>query len=70
MAWAFKGDCDPEALVSNTCEIEWPPRSNQRLVIPEIDRGAWFSTARAVNVIREEQRPFLSKLEQWLDDDG
>ena len=70
MAWAFKGDCDPEGLVSDTCEIEWPPRSNQRLVIPEIDRGAWFSTARAINVIREEQRPFLFKLEQWLNDDG
>ena len=26
-AWAFAGDCDPAKLVSNRCEIEWPPRS-------------------------------------------
>jgi predicted NUDIX family NTP pyrophosphohydrolase len=25
-AWAFQGDCDPVELMSNTCEIEWPPR--------------------------------------------
>lgn len=26
-AWAFRGDCHPSKLASNTCEIEWPPRS-------------------------------------------
>ena len=26
-AWAFKGDCDPGAIVSKTFRIEWPPRS-------------------------------------------
>jgi predicted NUDIX family NTP pyrophosphohydrolase len=29
-AWAFEGDCDPRAFVSNTFELEWPPRSGQR----------------------------------------
>src|SRR3984893_571383 len=29
IAWAFEGDCDPVELVSNTCEIEWPPRSGK-----------------------------------------
>ena len=28
-AWAFEGDCDPTKLISNTCEVEWPPRSKQ-----------------------------------------
>jgi predicted NUDIX family NTP pyrophosphohydrolase len=28
-AWAMEGDCDPAQLMSNTCEIEWPPRSGQ-----------------------------------------
>ena len=23
--WAFEGACDPAELVSNTCEVEWPP---------------------------------------------
>jgi predicted NUDIX family NTP pyrophosphohydrolase len=61
-AWAFQGDCDPSHLVSNTCEIEWPPRSKQRMVIPEVDRGAWFSLTDATVAIREEQRTFLSRL--------
>ena len=34
-AWAFEGDCDPAELVSNTCEIEWPPRSRRHIEIPE-----------------------------------
>ena len=38
-AWAFLGDCDPAELQSNTCQIEWPPRSKQLLTIPEVDRG-------------------------------
>jgi predicted NUDIX family NTP pyrophosphohydrolase len=35
-AWAFEGDCDASTLVSNTCEIEWPPRSGRKKTIPEI----------------------------------
>jgi predicted NUDIX family NTP pyrophosphohydrolase len=61
-AWAFEGDCDPAALVSNTCEIEWPPRSRRHIEIPEIDRGGWFSIEEAHNYIREEQRPLLDNL--------
>ncbi len=38
-AWAFEGDCDPAALNSNFCRIEWPPRSNRAIQIPEVDRG-------------------------------
>ncbi len=61
-AWACEGDCDPALLVSTTCEIEWPPRSKKTLVIPEIDRGAWFSIAVAGTFLREEQEPFLERL--------
>lgn len=31
LAWAFEGDCDPDLLISNTCEIEWPPRSKKKI---------------------------------------
>jgi predicted NUDIX family NTP pyrophosphohydrolase len=68
LAWAFEGDCDPGKLVSNTSEVEWPPRSKKRIVIPEVDRGAWFSRADAPLFIREEQRPLLLRLEQQLRD--
>lgn len=61
-AWAFEGDCEPAELLSNTCEIEWPPRSGKKRVIPEIDRGDWFSLARAKKFIRNEQVPLLDIL--------
>jgi predicted NUDIX family NTP pyrophosphohydrolase len=70
LAWGFEGDCDPTSLVSNTCEIEWPPRSKKRIMIPEVDRGAWFSLENGRIYIREEQRPFLERLRQQLAENG
>jgi predicted NUDIX family NTP pyrophosphohydrolase len=66
VAWAFEGNCEPADLVSNTCEIEWPPRSDKKLVIPEVDRGDWFSLDTARKVIRNEQTPLLDALTQQL----
>jgi len=66
-AWAFEGDCNPANLRSNTCEIEWPPRSGRRLEIPEVDRGHWFSIEEARKYIREEQLPLLDSLCRRLD---
>jgi predicted NUDIX family NTP pyrophosphohydrolase len=61
-AWAFEGDCDPALLVSNTCEIEWPPRSNRRMTIPEVDRGAWFTLDDARERVFRGQQPLLEAL--------
>ncbi len=61
-AWAFRGDCDPAKLISNTCKIEWPPRSGKKIEISEIDRGRWFSVDEAREYIREEQEPLLDEL--------
>lgn len=65
-AWAFEGDCDPSKLVSNTCEIEWPPRSGRQMEIPEVDRGNWYSLAEARQYIREEQCKLLETLVERL----
>jgi len=65
-AWAFEGDCNPAELVSNTCEIEWPPRSGKRLEIPEVDRGHWYALAEAREYIRQEQCELLERLVQQL----
>jgi predicted NUDIX family NTP pyrophosphohydrolase len=62
MAWAFEGDCDPSKLISNRCEIEWPPRSGRKIEIPEVDRGDWFSVAEARERILKSQAPFLDRL--------
>ncbi len=65
-AWAFEGDCDPSKLISNRCEIEWPPRSGRRIEIPEVDRGDWYSIAEARERILKSQAPFLDRLSKML----
>jgi len=49
-AWAFEGDCDADAITSNTFAMEWPPKSGKQATFPEVDRGGWFS----VEVCREK----------------
>ncbi len=66
-AWAFAGDCDPEALVSNTCLVEWPPRSGRHIEVPEVDRGAWFDVANARLHLLKSQVPLLDRLLTILD---
>ena len=61
-AWAFEGDCDPDNLISNHCEVEWPPRSGRLIEVPEVDRGAWFSIAEAKERIKSTQIPLLDRL--------
>jgi predicted NUDIX family NTP pyrophosphohydrolase len=66
IAWAFEGDCDPAKLISNTCNIEWPPRSGRQLEIPEVDRAHWFSLSEAGAYILKSQQPFLDRLSTLL----
>ena len=61
-AWAVEGDLDAEAIVSNTVELEWPPKSGRIQSFPEIDRAAWFDLESARAVIVAGQRPLLDRL--------
>ena len=65
-AWAVEGDCDPEKLVSNYCEVEWPPRSRKRIEVPEVDRGAWYGIEEAKEKMFTAQAPFLERLMRRL----
>ena len=65
-AWAFEGDCDPDKMISNHCEIEWPPRSGRLIEIPEVDRGAWFSIVEARERIKPTQIPLIDRLLKTL----
>jgi len=65
-AWAAAGDCDPSQLVSNRCEIDWPPRSGRKMEIAEVDRAAWFGMDEARERILKSQQPFLERLKQKL----
>ncbi len=59
-AWAVEADFDVSTVVSNTFEIEWPPRSGRRRAFPEVDRAAWFD-------VDEGRRKLLSGQEVLLD---
>lgn len=60
--WAFESDCDPAALVSNTFEMEWPPRSGRQSSFREIDRAGWFRLDEAALKLSKGQVPFLARL--------
>ena len=61
-AWAVEGDIDASAVVSNTFEMEWPPRSGRTAEFPEIDRAEWFDLTTARTKILAAQQPFLDRL--------
>jgi predicted NUDIX family NTP pyrophosphohydrolase len=61
-AWALEGDLDAAQITSNTCELEWPPRSGTRIEIPEVDRAEWFSLAAAREKINPAQAELLDRL--------
>ena len=66
LAWAVEGDLDPETAVSNTFEMEWPPRSGRMQEFPEIDRVEWFDPDEARRRLKAAQVPFLDRLEAAL----
>jgi predicted NUDIX family NTP pyrophosphohydrolase len=65
-AWAVEGDLDPDLARSNEFELEWPPRSGQRIVIPEIDRVAWLEPDEARRLANPTQAEFIDRLEAEL----
>jgi len=65
-AWAFEGDCDPAALVSNPFTMEWPPHSGRVTQFPEVDRAEWMPLDEARQRIVPAQVPLLDALEQLL----
>jgi predicted NUDIX family NTP pyrophosphohydrolase len=65
-AFMLEGDLDPDRIVSNSFEMEWPPRSGRLQSFPEVDRAAWFSLAHARMKILPSQLPLLDALENAL----
>jgi predicted NUDIX family NTP pyrophosphohydrolase len=66
IVWAAEGDLDASAAVSNTFELEWPPRSGRVQEFPEIDRAAWFGLDDARVKLVKGQVGFLDRLAQQL----
>jgi predicted NUDIX family NTP pyrophosphohydrolase len=65
-AWAFEGDCDPQAIHSNTFTIAWPPRSGKQQEFPEVDRAEFFDLAMARVKIKAGQDRLIDELEEIL----
>ena len=61
-AWAQKGNVDPQSLVSNTFEMQWPPLSGKFQEFPEVDRGEWFTADVAKQKINPAQIPLIDEL--------
>jgi predicted NUDIX family NTP pyrophosphohydrolase len=70
IVWAAEGDFDADKSVSNTFEIEWPPRSGRMQEFPEIDRSAWLPVPDAREALVKGQVPFLDRLLAHLTDQG
>lgn len=65
-AWALEGDCDADAITSDSFILEWPPRSGRMQAFPEVDRAQWFTLPLAREKINPAQRAFLDELERLL----
>jgi len=61
-AFYGEGDLDVSGIVSNTFEMEWPPRSGKRQSFPEIDRAEWFDVETARSKLNPAQAEFLDRL--------
>jgi predicted NUDIX family NTP pyrophosphohydrolase len=68
-AWAVKGDCEAEKIVSNTFSMEWPPRSGKYQEFPEVDRAEWFTLNIAKKKILKGQVSLLEELSQIAETD-
>jgi predicted NUDIX family NTP pyrophosphohydrolase len=65
-AWAVEGDLDSDSIVSNTFEMEWPPRSGRKGTFPEVDRAGWFGLDEGREKLNPAQVAFLDRLGDLL----
>ena len=61
-AWAHEAEVDARTIKSNMCEIECPPRSGRKQLVPEVDRAEWFDLSTARQKILPSQAALLDRL--------
>ena len=66
VGFALEGDLDETAIVSNTFEMTWPPRSGKTATFPEVDRGDWFSLDEARVKLNAAQAEFVERLSEAI----
>jgi predicted NUDIX family NTP pyrophosphohydrolase len=62
LAWAMEGDCDADAIRSNTFALEWPPKSGRVRDFPEVDRAGWFTVDEAKKKSNPAQAALVDEL--------
>jgi predicted NUDIX family NTP pyrophosphohydrolase len=62
LAWAIEKDFDETKVVSNTFQIEWPPKSSKMQTFPEVDKAGWFSIDEAKVKVNPAQVDFIDEI--------
>lgn len=70
VVFAAESEFEPDAIDSNTFELEWPPRSGRVQEFPEIDDARWFAVDDARLKLTKAQRPILDALLGRLEEDA
>lgn len=65
-AWAVAGDLKLAGFVSNTFELEWPPKSGKKRQFPEVDRAEYFAVDLAVKKMHPAELPLVERLLRQL----
>jgi len=68
IAWALEGDLDAGTVVSNTFQVQWPPRSGRMIEVPEVDRAGWFGLDDARLKLNPAQVKLVDRLVRSLED--
>jgi predicted NUDIX family NTP pyrophosphohydrolase len=66
--YATEAEFDPATFVSNSFEMEWPPRSGRVQSFPEIDRVEWFGMHEAREKILPSQLDLLDQIQQLVNE--
>jgi len=64
--FARQADFDAASCVSNTFELEWPPKSGRLQSFPEVDRAEWFDLPAARLKVVKGQIVFFDRLLELL----
>lgn len=62
-AWALERDINTDTVVSNTFDMEWPPKSGTIKTFPEIDKAQWFTVEEALEKINEVMRDLILQVQ-------
>lgn len=57
---------DVVIIHSNTCTIEWPKKSGNKILVPELSQAKYFNIDEAKEYIFNYQKIFLERLETEL----